>query len=243
MYILFAGDSYCYHDEKNITWVDRVCDQLSAQYHRTECPGMSWWSTRRQILGFIKKFPQSNPKYRFDLVIWCHTDPYRIISRHDEAFNLVTVEKNYKSNEIYQTAKNYMDNIWDMDHALWEHQHWLNECESLIPTAKHLHLYSYLPVVPHDIKGTVVLPSLYAISTCEPLPVINSEDHRMNHLTYRNNMALADQVVDIIKNKMDQSIVNLDLSEFELKSSNTVRHWEGFAKNIAISENQVYICS
>jgi len=149
MKIAFCGDSFC-ADTGQGTWPYLVRKQTKSILVCKGKQGASEYS----ILNQAKKVIGIS-----DLIIFTHTDPYRLANRHDEPLGARPCDQVFNrliksDSNLLKVKKNTKDNIWTAGHLYYEHLmeygfHELShialvkECNNLCKDKKVIHLFSF----------------------------------------------------------------------------------------------------
>ena len=114
MKIAFCGDSFC-ADTGRATWPRIVKEKLNATRLCKGKPGANQYT----ILKNLKKIVHLDP----DLVIFTHTEPYRLPNRHDEPLGARPCATNQhpKILEDLKSQWKDKDKVWIAGHMYYEH--------------------------------------------------------------------------------------------------------------------------
>ena len=152
MKIAFIGDSFC-ADTRQGSWPYLVKKQTKSTL---VCKGKQG-ASQYTILKHTKKILLLKP----DLVIFTHTDPYRLANRHDEPLGARPCESVYSRyakdpSFTLKEIKGDKDNIWTAGHLYYEHlMDWgfhelthialVKECDKICKetNTKVLHFFSF----------------------------------------------------------------------------------------------------
>jgi hypothetical protein len=119
MKIAFCGDSFCANIH-NGTWPFLIKTELNATSIWKGTQGANQYhilSDAKKVLITLKP----------DLIIFTHTDPYRLANRHNEPLGARPCERVYSrllkenKNNLYTLKKTNKDNIWTAGHMYYEH--------------------------------------------------------------------------------------------------------------------------
>ena len=154
MKIAFCGDSFCANIH-NGTWPFLIKTELNATSIWKGTQGANQYhilSDAKKVLITLKP----------DLIIFTHTDPYRLANRHNEPLGARPCERVYSrllkenKNNLYTLKKTNKDNIWTAGHMYYEHlmefgfhelthSTLVKECYKICMEAniKHIHLFSF----------------------------------------------------------------------------------------------------
>ena len=102
MKIAFIGDSFC-ADTRQGTWPYLVRKQTKSTL---VCKGKQG-ASQYTILKYAKKILLLKP----DLVIFTHTDPYRLANRHDEPLGARPCDQNKSMNKIWTAGHLYYEHL------------------------------------------------------------------------------------------------------------------------------------
>jgi len=174
MKIAFVGDSFC-ADAGQGTWPYLVKQKLNATSIWKGIQGANQYS----ILADAKKVLLLKP----DLIIFTHTDPYRLANRHREPLGARPCDQVYSrllketKNNLFNLMKSTKNNIWVAGHMYYEHlmeygYHELThptlvvECYRICTEAniKQVHLFSFSTkeLEFRDYNWDVSLPKSYS---------------------------------------------------------------------------------
>jgi hypothetical protein len=199
MKIAFIGDSFC-ADTGPKTWPSIVKEKLNAIQIWKGMQGANQYT----ILKHTKKILQLSP----DLIIFTHTDPYRLANRHDRPLGARPCEIHKNDDEVWKAGNDYFEHIMDFGFHELTHVALINECYKICNQTEMLHLYSFSTkeLNYRDYDWDVDLPngyrekSLARISYDYQTPD-NDDGWKTlpNHMNYAGNKVVSDIVLDMLK--------------------------------------------
>lgn len=213
--IVFVGDSFSagyvniWH-MFDADWTKLLATMLNLDYVNLSKGGSSWWTTRQRLIKYLKT--HQSP----DVIVFTHTEPYRLPNRKHLKINCSSVYKN--DNLEFHAGKLYYENLFDAEFHEWAQQQWFKECTSLT-NSKIVHLKCFEDNNNFTFdRGAIVLPPLSKISLLEfennDMVNLGVTDQRTNHFSNKNNEILATQLCNIIA-RYDDKVYNLELKSFE----------------------------
>ena len=154
MKIAFIGDSFC-ADTRQGTWPYLVKKQTKSTL---VCKGKQG-ASQYTILKHTKKILLLKP----DLVIFTHTDPYRLANRHDEPLGARPCDQNKNRNKIWTAGHLYYEHLMEYGFHELSHIALVKECNNLCNNVKVLHLFSFSTEELNfrDYNWDVDLPNAY----------------------------------------------------------------------------------
>jgi hypothetical protein len=227
--ITIAGDSYCHHPAKN-GWQDDLRLILNKPIKIFASSGQSWWTTRKLLI----EEKNNNGFLDTEIVIFCHTEGIRLPNRRNLPIGTYTVERpGFIHKGIAKAAKGYYQHIYDPNFSQWTYQCWIDECSTLFPEDAfiiNLHSFSYSLTHLRISKGVSVWPALFSVSSAE---FENDDEHfkyleryrgdpRHNHLNRDNNKVLAEELANIITNRITGSY-KIDSDRWYIKNIKAIQ--------------------
>ena len=136
MKIAFCGDSFC-ADNKIGTWPYLVKEKLNAKSIWKGVQGANQYA----ILQDAKKILVLKP----DLIVFTHTDPYRLANRHNRPLGARPCEQNKHLDKVWETGHLYYEHLMDYGFHELTHIALVNECNNMCVESKIkvLHLFSF----------------------------------------------------------------------------------------------------
>ena len=110
--------------------------------------GASWWTARKKLLAELEYSPAK-------VLIFCHTEPFRIPNDQGLGINTLSVEtKNIvtppgveePSENFIKAARGYYEYIISEEYHLWAYQQWFNEIDKIVSDhkiEKVIHLFCF----------------------------------------------------------------------------------------------------
>ena len=216
MKIAFIGDSFC-ADTGRQTWPDLVRKKLDASIISKGVQGANQYGILKQTKNVLKLKP--------DLIIFTHTDPYRLANRHNEALGARPCERVYNrlfknDTNFFKLKKQNKDNVWTAGHLYYEHimdfgfhelSHiaLVNECWRIGCAPKNsIHLFSFSTKELNfrEYNWDIWLPNAYNEKSLARI----SYDYQTpdnddgwstlpNHMNYAGNKVVSEIVLDMLK--------------------------------------------
>ena len=134
MKIAFIGDSFCADTGTN-TWPHVVKEKIKATQIWKGLQG----SNQYTILKHTKKILNLNP----DIIIFTHTDPYRLANRHDRPLGARPCEQHQKDDKIWKAGHEYYEHLMEFGFHELTHIALVKECQRITTDIKTLHLFSF----------------------------------------------------------------------------------------------------
>ena len=199
MKIAFVGDSFC-ADTGPETWPSIVKEKLNATQIWKGVQGANQYT----ILKHTKKILHLDP----DLIIFTHTDPYRLANRHDRPLGARPCDIHKNDDAVWKAGHEYYEHVMDFGFHELTHIALINECYKIGCQTKMLHLYSFstkeLPY--RDYNWDVYLPNAYREKSLARI----SYDYQTpdntdgwstlpNHMNYAGNKVVSEIVLDMLK--------------------------------------------
>tara|TARA_Y100001937_G_C7091484_1_gene317968 strand:+ start:288 stop:902 length:615 start_codon:yes stop_codon:yes gene_type:complete len=198
MKIAYIGDSFC-GEQAGDGW----CYIVSKHYGATSIPLCQDGSNEYAILQRFKKLLST--KIIPDLIIFCHTDPYRLPNNQDLPLGSRCAKPPEKLTPIWQTAFDYYDHVINHGYHELSHRAVVGEILRLVEHHKLnvLHLRSF---VPSDIgtgareydwdveMNPSIAESLESIGVSKKI----NEPYVANHFNKEGNKYIAKLVIDKI---------------------------------------------
>jgi hypothetical protein len=209
--ILIVGDSFCADRTRKSNWPQVFTTSLTAKpYQEGIDPrgkgfsGASWWSARKNLLEELKISPAK-------VLIFCHTEPYRIPSDDDFGLNTrsvleeeIRVPENRKkpSDDFKVAAIGYYEHIISQPYHDWAYQQWFNEIDTIIEShniEKSIHLFCFQgPYNQHTFKKGVTIS--IPLITYQKTSIWRIMKDNANHYSTEQNIELGMNLSNIIKN-------------------------------------------
>lgn len=192
--LLVVGDSFCHYRSQPQDWPVHLSSLLGRNLIGFGLPGVAWWWTK----SYLNKIAKSKAFAAADIVVMCHTDPYRMIgSRRQVNFGNPDIPS--KVSEVYHK---YIANEPFLE---WAYQHWFQEVNMLMSDKKTLHIQNFPSsrFCFADLQGLRLnWPTLFEHSMQDlGTDVIDGflYDQRRNHFSVQGNLALAEFLHDMIQ--------------------------------------------
>ena len=198
MKIAFCGDSFCSEH-----WEDTWCYIVAKHYKASSIPLGQDGSNEYAILQRFKKLIST--KIIPDLIIFCHTDPYRLPNNQNLPLGSRCAQPPEELTPIWSTSFDYYDHL--INHGFHElsHRAVVNEILRLVKyhTLNVLHLRSF---VPSDIGSGAreyywdmemspsIAESLESIGVSKKM----NEPNIANHFNKEGNQYVAQLIIDKI---------------------------------------------
>jgi adenylylsulfate kinase len=199
-YVYIGGDSFCFlrHDE-NRHWPMILAKLLNLRLEGKGFPGVSWWNTRIHLLEYMKSRKFHNTEY----FIFCHTEPYRPLSKAllpSPASTVITSEFK-KIREIYYKY------IYDDEISLWCQRQWFRELNELCAGRKILHIPCFEWTLKNfqELEGVKFSDILQDLSTQDIGQGRLTDDRFNNHLSDAGNANLANKIHEFISGNFNAS--------------------------------------
>lgn len=248
-YIIYVGDSFSasmaerdwkrtenrfqYHiTDKHKYHPSIVSNHFNLSLRNFSYGGKSWWYSRHKLYQEIKSDP-SLLKKTFAMV-FTHTNSGRVNNEND---NIVPRMRDLPDNgdpyfmELKRTDELFIKHIYSNAFQDWAQQQWFHEISREfgdIPTV-HFHCFPYSLEFSDLLPGRKFTTPLVHVQVGEMSGTDSDIEYRMghgdtraNHLNDHNNQALADTVIDALKNYQPGSS-ELDLSKFDVPNKNASR--------------------
>ena len=219
MKIAFCGDSFC-ADTKMGTWPYRISKKLNASLMWKGHHGANQYTILKQAKKLLLQKP--------DLIIFTHTEPYRLANRHDEPLGARPCSTN-----VHPKIQQHLSGQWKDKDKVWLAGHWyyehlmdfgyheiphiglLKECEKMCKESgiKALHLFSFSTKElgfrdynwDVELENSYTKQSLAKISYMYQTP--DNDDQSFNepgwktlpnHMNYQGNKHVYDLVIDLL---------------------------------------------
>jgi len=200
-YILITGDSFC-ANRKEGSWGSHLENNLGHKLLGNGYPGCSWWLTRKELINTLKSCTPN-------IMVFCHTEPYRIFSDKQDPLNLNSV---YKHNIKYGIE--YYENIFSADFHNWAQEMWFRELDFILSnykSSKIIHIKNFPAVAPYRFKTGITIGQKHTLVDYK-VGNSSSNENSPNHLSIESNLKLATLLLDIINNyENSEKIVELRL--------------------------------
>ena len=203
MKIAFIGDSFC-ADTRQGTWPYLVRKQTKSTLVCKGKQGASEYS----ILNQAKKVINIA-----DLIIFTHTDPYRLANRHDEPLGARPCDQNKSMNKIWTAGHLYYEHLMEYGFHELSHIALVKECNNLCKDKKVIHLFSFSTEELNfrDYNWDVDLPNAYRekslakISYDYQTPDNDEQEFNEpgwktlpNHMNYAGNKVVSEIVLSML---------------------------------------------
>jgi hypothetical protein len=199
MKIAFVGDSFC-ADTGPKTWPELVRHQLDAKLISKGVQGANQYSILKQTENILKLKP--------DLIIFTHTDPYRLANRHDRPLGARPCEIHKDTDAIWKAGNDYYEHLMDYGFHELTHRALVNECWSIGCATKTIHLFSFSTkeLQFRDYDWDIYLPNSYQEKSLARI----SYDYQTpdnddgwstlpNHMNYAGNKVVSEIVLEMLK--------------------------------------------
>jgi len=199
MKIAFVGDSFC-ADTGPKTWPRIVKEKLNATQIWKGVQGANQYT----ILKHTKKILHLDP----DLIIFTHTDPYRLANRHDRPLGARPCDIHKNDDAVWKAGHEYYEHVMDFGFHELTHIALINECYKIGCQTKMLHLYSFSTkeLNYRDYDWDVYLPNSYREKSLARI----SYDYQTpdnddgwstlpNHMNYAGNKVVSEIVLGMLK--------------------------------------------
>ena len=200
MKIAFVGDSFC-ADIGQGTWPDLVSKKLDAKLISKGLQGANQYTILKQTQSILKLHP--------DLLIFTHTDPYRLANRHDRPLGVRPCLKHQKDDVVWKAGHDYYTHLMDFGFHEFTHIALVNECWRIgcaPPNSLHLFSFSTEELQFKEYNWDVDLPNAYKEKSLARI----SYDYQTpdnddgwstlpNHMNYAGNKVVSEIVLDMLK--------------------------------------------
>jgi hypothetical protein len=175
--------------------------------------GQGWWYSRSQLFKQIAANPDLLDQTL--AIVFFHTDWHRINTATQDVNTIYSIlnTKNFKSTDFDNAHINWFKHLYDRDFQEWAGQQWFEELTRDFSHVKQVHFHSFEGTnnYNHLLLGQRFVTPLIDISHNE-LAGSKKEimdfmivDNRANHLSDKNNQALADIIIDAVDNYQHKS--------------------------------------
>jgi hypothetical protein len=212
--VIIVGDSFC----ASFGWPELLAKELNMNLIKFGAGGHSWWPIRI----FLTKTLSSAQLTNCDLIIFVHTDPWRVPTLNDDLVRFDHMNPN-PTVESELAIKLWYKYIRDTDYLLWATKKWYEEINNEWSKIKtiHVHAFPWSWPIRNLLGGMNISPNLASISLNEldydDIRLL-AADRRPNHMNQYNNQILADQLFNAIKN-YQLGDFELDIGKFQLLSN------------------------
>lgn len=204
MKIAFVGDSFCADTERD-TWPYLVKQKLNATQISKGQKGANQYT----ILRNAKKILNLDP----DLIIFTHTDPYRLANRHDRPLGARPCEQHQNDDEIWNAGHRYYEQLMDFGFHELTHIALVNECWRVGTRTKMIHLYSFSTneLDFREYNWDVYLPNSYSKQSLARISYDyqTPDNHKYdwiepgwktlpNHMNYEGNKVVSEIVLGML---------------------------------------------
>ena len=223
--IIFIGDSFCsamspahFAEGGSLAgqgggdeWTHPtiVANAFTAKLKNYGFSGKSWWYSYSQ---FNKDKSRVLTKDTVAIVFF-HTDPSRINSTNPNWTNGLK----FMNEEYQHLYKEWVAYMYDAQFQPWAQKRYFSELKELYSDIKTIHFNCFSDTVSYCdlLPGMVYWTPLYTISLSEEHADYNN-DTRYNHFSPKNNLVLAQLIVDSINNYKPGQY-SIDTSTFDLE--------------------------
>jgi hypothetical protein len=187
--LLVIGDSFCDHRYIDTDWPVYLSNLLNLNLIGAGLPGESWWFIREHFM----KIYTSDEFKKTDLIVYCHTDPNRIIGT-DGTLRI--------GDDDPDVIKLYLTKLQNLKFNDWCCRQWFKELNNLLADKKVIHVQNF-PLTSkyfNKLNGVKVdRTTLYDLSLRE-LTDCNKfiYDTRNNHFSTENNLKIANMLFEIV---------------------------------------------
>tara|TARA_B100000282_G_C31728897_1_gene489906 strand:- start:1593 stop:2192 length:600 start_codon:yes stop_codon:yes gene_type:complete len=199
MKIAFIGDSFC-ADTGAKTWPCIVKEKMDATQIWKGVQGANQYT----ILKHTKKIVHLNP----DIIIFTHTDPYRLANRHDRPLGARPCQMHKDSDKIWKAGHDYYEQLMDFGYHEISHIALVNECNKITDKIKTIHLFSFSTneLGFRDYNWDINFPNSYNEKSLAQISYgyqtpDNDDGWKTlpNHMNYAGNKTVSDIVLDMLK--------------------------------------------
>ena len=205
MKIAFIGDSFC-ADAGRQTWPDIVKKKLDASIISKGVQGANQYSILRQTKKILKLKP--------DLIIFTHTDPYRLANRHDRPLGARPCDQHQNDDAVWKAGHDYYEQVMDFGFHELTHIALVNECWKIGCQTNMVHLYSFSTkeLKHREYNWDVYLPNAYSEKSLARISYDyqTPDNHKYdwiepnvktlpNHMNYEGNKVVSEIVLDMLK--------------------------------------------
>ena len=219
--IIIVGDSFCACDAG---WPGILPKMLNLELINYGRGGQHWWG----VADFLSKLSQETLD-NCEVIIFAHTEDQRIPNCTNKT--LSRDEPDYK-NELQLAMDLYFKYIHEDNFLTWAQIQWYKEVSEKWRHIKLINLHGFPSSLAKKqyLDGVNVFPNLLSLSLNEgdynPYSDAMMTDSRLNHFNEKNNIAMAEQLYDIIQNYQPGDVY-LDISKFE-QVTDRWTNWGGF---------------
>jgi hypothetical protein len=219
--IIFVGDSYCATflntKEESLpsgqvgshqpTYLNLVANNFDCDLYSFGYAGKSWWYSRCELINFLNNnsaWYQNN-----QAIIFCHTDCNRP-NTTDPSIGTGLLSQDNQHTIQAQAYKLWELEIKDSAFQRWAQDQWFNEINQKFSHIKTIHFNVSFDSVESSqnlLPGSVFTTPLINISLgefvgsdSEVLSKSTFMDQRPNHFNEKNNQAMANLIIDSLKN-------------------------------------------
>lgn len=209
--ILIVGDSFCAERTVQNDWPNIFATSLTAQSFRLERPvrgqgyrGASWWSARKKLIEELEKAPAK-------VLVFCHTEPYRIPNDQGLGINTLSVETKIvatpagvekPSENFIKAARGYYEYIISEDYHLWAYNQWFQEIDQIIlknNLEKVIHLFCFRGFyTSHTFSKGLTLET--PLIDLQQYSALWKKNDTRNHFSPVHNLEFGARLANIIKN-------------------------------------------
>jgi len=243
--IIYVGDSYCasYLPARRdmlplyegvvytpvATHLNYAADALNLQLYAYGFAGMSWFYSRERLFEAKTNYPDIFNDT--DVIVFFHTDSFRFntidpMINTGLGFGHCTNDNKHLVEPFMQWQKYLMDTKFQD----WAQRAWFKEINELFPSIKKIHFNCFenqenLKFANGMVYNTDLINLSIGELTGSDDEIINqlANDQRHNHFSDSNNRALADIVIESVRNYVPGQY-EIDTSKFELINPNAHRY-------------------
>lgn len=205
MKIAFVGDSFC-ADTGRMSWPDLIAKELDAKIISKGVQGANQYAILRQTKKVLALKP--------DLIIFTHTDPYRLANRYDRPLGARPCEMHQNNDAVWKAGHDYYEHVMDFGFHELSHIALVNECWKIGCQTNMINLFSFSTkeLEYREYDWDVHLPnahtdkSLARISYDYQTPDNHKHDWiepgwqtLPNHMNYEGNKVVSEIVLDMLK--------------------------------------------
>jgi hypothetical protein len=210
--ILILGDSFAFDRSQPNDWplvLTELLTGVKTQPRGAGFKGGSWWSVRCRLLAELE---QASPK----IAIFCHTDPYRLASDYNYGITLGILDsddlfvpdevKHTYYPEKFDAAKLFYKHLFSKEYMEWAADRWYKECDELMQqhnVDKVIHLWCFAYRYKFR-KGMTSRQNLFHLSSIHDK---DSKQFSRNHFHERENLRLANTLLNLLSNYADGEII------------------------------------
>lgn len=201
--ILVVGDSFCAERTNSSDWPLALATHLNMNLLGFGLKGESWWFIRKKFLELYNSIQVDD----IELIVFCHTEPHRIIGTEQTIQHI---------DEHRKTVKHYLTHLQNTEFNDWVCTQWFRELNRMLAHKKVIHIQNFDSTKNYfnELKGLkLVSPTLSEISQREFGSAFNDvlkNDTRRNHFNQATNIKFGKLLANVYKNNTN-SWSNKDL--------------------------------